>query len=393
MNQELIQQLQTHFRDRGKVFRYRPVRENGQDTEQTLGVRITNAENLFNDAYSIQIFDRSTVALSLGGFDNDSHVKFDREDGAEFVRWMLEQKHIPQDLFDALPQAPAPDALPGPINDAKVELIRYLAEKRPAQFGPFGTATHSADFYSQVLAMLKEQEQEEETDRIARDFIVMLEAEAHQCYSHANKSLKLASFTDDAELKLGYLFDAHSFAAAAVEYIAEAQRRRSLLGSVNAAGIMPPPPEFPEAISVLEVQTEIRTKLSVNVEAKDTAAKLLFGESQDCKKCGWNNHGLRQGCYNCGEPLKPATPAAPPEPVKPSGPRLAGTPITGPGQVQPGAMVVVCDPESARFKQMGFVAQPNGAAVALKETHLPVSFDQSGNVEVLKFDQLNQITE
>jgi len=100
---DVLKQIQAKLSDNGQTLKIRYIDKD--PSKGLLGVRITNAKKLMEEVWSMQILDRSTVSLAIGGFDNDHHVSLTGEDGETFLESIAAE--IPRELWDLIPTAAA----------------------------------------------------------------------------------------------------------------------------------------------------------------------------------------------------------------------------------------------------------------------------------------------
>lgn len=205
---------------------------------ELLGIRITNAAKLYELAWSIQLFDRNTATLSIGGFDNDSHVTLSKEDGAAFIEWMHLNGKMSDEVYDALATIEPDDTEARPIvNMAKNRLVNYLVENYAETFGRYGSLTvESTDFYDEVLALVKDPARDDVT---TRQLIAALESMAHDFYRAANIGLRAAG----ADATANQLAQVDGLLKAAEECRRMANEKRERTPGA------PPESDYPEAIT------------------------------------------------------------------------------------------------------------------------------------------------
>lgn len=169
--------------------RYIDRKEEGQ----ILGFRLTNARKLFDAAYSIQVFDKSTVSLSLG-FSNDDHVSLTEDDGRTFLEWLRHEPDgpLPDQIWDKLGEPIDRARQPEYIDMGKAKLVDYLVQNSPQTFGKYGTlgVENAGDFYDTLLQLIQDPARDAD---ITRRMIQQLELQAHTLYADANALLKSAA--------------------------------------------------------------------------------------------------------------------------------------------------------------------------------------------------------
>jgi hypothetical protein len=245
-----------------------------------LGFRLTNCEALFKKALSVQIFDRSTVSLSIG-FSNDEHISLTEDDGRDFLEWLRQFDYsttgsddgvyLPDELWNQLGNAiPRADQIEV-INMEKARLVEYLVQNSPQTFGRFGTiGAHGGDFYNELLDLVKDPARDESIDR---RMIHELESAAHHFYAEANAWLRIAANrTAEADPQI------LKVRAYAVVCAADEMRERALSHRLR---LDEPPAEspFPEAIDAVDLAKIVNAALPGEMVAPgDAVVKLKNGD-------------------------------------------------------------------------------------------------------------------
>ena len=225
--------------------------EDNRPGEKLLGFRLTAAQKLFDDAVSIQIFDRETVTLSYG-FTNDDHVTLTKDDGREFLEWLraLPNGPLVPAIWMALEKPAEPPQRAGVAsavtNLAKARLVEYLVENYPEVFGRFGSqSVEKSDFYDEVLALVKDPARD---TAVHRQAIQALETMAHEFYAIANRQAAASSASanakDDWLVTFGPWLEALGYIRAAERCRHQANERRARL-TTDA----PAETDFPDAIT------------------------------------------------------------------------------------------------------------------------------------------------
>lgn len=224
---------------------FRPRYEDHDETKPIIGVRLTNCAKIFENAQTIQIFDRRTVTLQFG-FLQEQSVTLTDDDGALFIEW-LAMAH-PELAAPMLAVVPAGDPTPGASNTGlsttKAQLVEYLADAWPEVFGKGGRASQpGADFYTELLALFHDPDRD-----TARRAALILAAEnmAHDFYADCVATLRRAAYLDENKPARAPSANLRAYAlvlaAEAARAYAKAMRGRLALEN------QPPPAEFPEAI-------------------------------------------------------------------------------------------------------------------------------------------------
>lgn len=248
------------------------------------GFRITNARILFENALSIQIFDRSTVTLN-NGFTNDDAISLTKEDGREFLEWLRYEPDTPlvKELWDALPPG---DETPAPLRPesavlsmGKAHLVDYLVQKHPHIFGRYGRmGAAGQDFYEAVLDTFKEQEESSTNVDVLR-LIHSLESLAHDLYRDANPILRLAAKCDQPEQQHMKLL--------AYAKITAAEMLRSMASKIRGHIANPPAAaDYPEAIEIPPQELWARSQYSTGrPECSINGCNAPVGNREDMTLC------------------------------------------------------------------------------------------------------------
>lgn len=158
------------------------------------GIRFMDCRELMDRALSIQIFDRQTATISWG-LDNKDSVTLTKEDGRQFIEWLVNAEDTPLtvELFELLPEATeAEPARAGATNMAKARLVEYLVAKHPDKFGKYGSMGNQESpageaFYAELLDLV------ENPERDGRDLarlVQSLDSLAANLYAVANSQMK-----------------------------------------------------------------------------------------------------------------------------------------------------------------------------------------------------------
>jgi hypothetical protein len=283
-----IEQLKTDARAEGWTFKHRFV---DNDPEQDLlGVRLTNANLLFDRSMSVQIFDRQTVTLSFG-FSNDEHLSLTGDDGREFLLWLQQWKpKLMKELWNAIPEI-RPEASTGPValslQTGKPALVNYLVASYPEIFGRFGEIANGDDFYDAVLRVIRNPERD---DRSKAMLIHSLEELAHVAYADANSLLRSADLVIGQDNVQNVYREAHA-------QVTMAQRLRAHAGAIRSLMLKPPTPspfsdeilavqDFPPPRELTTNVDEIKPGNVVVVSDEKHALSRQIGEVVDANKEG-----------------------------------------------------------------------------------------------------------
>jgi len=316
---DVLKQIQAKLSDNGQTVKIRYIDKD--PAKGLLGVRITNARKMLEEVWSMQILDRSTVSLAIGGFDNDHHVSLTGEDGEAFLESIAAE--IPRELWELIPTAAASQQQAGPSVAEVAKLSQFLADKYPAQFGAYGTATIAPDFYTAVINLLSTVDAEYRSRR-DYDSIVEMEAAARKGDIYANRQLEAVSRAADENMRQEHRIEALRIMYAANDARAAAINLRARMCSLGLA--VPPSAEFPEIPDV--TPDNLRDKIidvSLTVDGPRFDSETNRERQEPAPK--FNNLGD-------GRPL-----------------------LTGPADVERGEMVVVANGNTPQFRQMGTVIE------------------------------------
>lgn len=287
-------------------------------TKPLIGVRLTNAAKIMEEARSIQIFDRATVTLQTG-FTNDEAISLTDDDGRDFLQWMrAAYPELMAPIWDSLAEPDSADAkvqAGAYVDLGKNHLVIYLAEAYPEIFGRYGIISITgANFYTELLRVVKDPDRDD-AKRLA--VIQELENLAHDFYSDAAAALRIAA-AGEAAAGGEKLVTVDHMRRQAHGHVIAAERARERANHLRQRMETPPPVRaYPEAITM-------------NTE----------------------------GAVITEQPLAAAAPAA--EPLV-------------------GDVVGILDPTSPYFRQMGRVKRlhPTGADVEISGQAEPIRFENS----------------
>lgn len=234
------------------------------------GIRFMDCRELMDRALSIQIFDRQTVTVSWG-FENKDAVTLSKEDGQQFIEWliMMEDSPLTIELFELLPEATeAEPTRGGATNMAKARLVEYLVAKHPDKFGQYGSitgrTTAEESFYEELLDLV------ENPERDGRDLarvVQALDSLAGNLYRQANSQLK----TGAPALR----WRALGAVLAAEEIRDMAQNTRTAMGRA------PHQADYPDAISSAELYAQfLKHSTPKDPDPKPTPPWLFTGHRQ-----------------------------------------------------------------------------------------------------------------
>jgi len=286
-----------------------------------LGIRLTNAAKIWDEGYSIQIFNRTTVTLAQkANATIDDHVSLTKDDGRDFLEWLrlTHPEILPPEIWEKLPEGEAESAGPASSDEARSALLQYLVPRYPEYFGAGSMAASGAPFEATILAVIRHGEnipaQVAESGRLTMRTILYLETMAHDCYKETNSHLHNAHGADDVPRKLAYARMAYLAMGAAIEARERAATMRRDYGTSGGDPAPLPEASFPEAIDPNEVWAVI---------------EAAFGQAAAHTIASTTARVIAQESAGVGIPA-PLTEA----------------------DVTPGMLVTIADPNHPRFRQV-----------------------------------------
>jgi len=353
---DVLKQIQAKLSDNGQTLKIRYIDKD--PSKGLLGVRITNAKKLMEEVWSMQILDRSTVSLAIGGFDNDHHVSLTGEDGETFLESIAAE--IPRELWDLIPTAAASQQQAGPSVAEVAKLTQFLKDKYPAQFGAYGTATVAPDFYQAIINLLSTVDADYRSRR-DYDSIVEMEAAARKGDIQANRHLAAVSQAADENMRQELRIAALYLMYAANDARAAAINARARMSSLGLA--VPPAAAFPETPDM--TPDNLRDQI---IDVSLTIERPTFDAQTNRERRLLNWEGKRILSLEL-----------PGEKVNGLG---DGRPLlTGPADVNRGDMVVVANGNTPQYRQMGTVIETHAE-------HAQIRFHANGPLVPINYSDL-----
>jgi hypothetical protein len=315
-----------------------------------LGIRLTNAAKIWDEGYSIQIFNRTTVTIAQkANATIDDHVSLTKDDGRDFLEWLrlAHPEVLPPEIWEKLPEGEleTPAAPASSSDEARSALVQYLAPRFPEVFGPGSMAASGAPLEETVLTLFRVLEsapkQVAESSRLTMRTILYLETTAHENYKAANVALRRAHESVTIPGRLEAAKEAYGFLGAAWDARRRAVEMRVSYGFADNNAPKIPAGEFPESIEMAEAWKVIAGAMLEQGKTTDTETRiaspgLVFTSDHPKLKQIADESGASSGAA-----------ITPPPPGSPAPGRvLTETDVT------PGMMVTIADPNHPRFNQL-----------------------------------------